>query len=60
MVGFFREQWPEILKGLGVLAVFLVIKYFSFDREPKKRANGVPYGQRVGNQGPENHWDAAG
>lgn len=60
MLTFLRDQWPEIVKGLGVLAVFLFIKYFSFDKKPKFRANGVPYGQAVGKQGPENHWDAAG
>jgi len=48
----------DILKGAGVLVAFGIIVYLSAIRNPKTRANGVPYVKNVGPTGPENDWES--
>lgn len=40
------------------MALFLLVKHWSFDNPPKFRANGVPYDAKREKAGPENDWQS--
>jgi hypothetical protein len=58
MSRFWAIHGLDILKGLGVMVAFVLVKYWSFDKEPRTRANGVPYKSERAEEGTENDWQS--